>query len=462
MYRVEFSIYCQYRIAATFRSYNYPLWALAIESDFIVSGFSRVILPLMIVVMLTMTHPNVNGQVVGQKAIPIPVKVVLVGLDQVDTDYMVWSKGTSGNLPSQITNQVLLSGNSTGEVFYPQYTVVKASANFKQELENYLNSIENDVEKPDPWFGRYMSDTTNADYCVWQNVTMKYVVYDADSVETWLWSHNQDAGGFSSNGWTIIVSYLPELPSMTWKDLKIFEQLKYSKENIVYPPAAKPHYYGISPVDRDLGYHLRYSDFMNAWGGKQGRMWFVDLSAGPVYNSQWQDLPLQVVLGDNNIDLSSGFGHQWLNEFVSDYVTQATANFITPDFVYYPHYRPNYQIDVYVLDDRNAAEKSTTPIRSTISSEPIHAAFQELVPYSNVTVNINFVDVSQDLDQTIRSAYKYTNSWLSGNRFCEPQRYGVVDVRSIYNYMMGHIGVYESNPFLSPDKMTIPAFAFSV
>ena len=426
------------------------------------SCVNRAILPLTLLAILAMTliAPHVGAQSVGQRAIPVPIKVVLVGLDQVNTDYMSWSKGSSGNLPAQITNQVIF-GNSTGEIFYPQYTVVKAPATVKQELESYLNSIEKDVQGPNPWFGRYIQDKTNPDYCVWQNVTMNYAVYDANSVESWLWSHNQELGGSSNVGWTIVVSYLPKLPSITWNDVKNFERTKYDNPNKMNPPASKPHYYGISAVDRDLGYALRYRDFMDAWGGKQGRMWFIDLSAGPVINSQWEDLPLQVVLGDNNMDLSSGFGQQWLAEYVSDYVWQATYNFITPDFVYYPYYRPNYQIDVSVLDDRNVAEKRAVPIENTISRQPIQAAFQELVPYSNVTVNVNFVDVSPELDQIVRSAYKYTDSWLSGSEFCQPERYGVVDVRPVYNYMLAHVGAYEGNSFLTQDKVTIPVFAFA-
>ena len=429
------------------------------------SAVTRIATSLAILVILTLAifPSHVGAQTVGQRAISVPIKVVLVGLDQVDTSYLSWVKESSGNLPSQFTNQVLL-GNGTGEIFYPQYTVAKAPAEFKQELEAYLTSIEKDVQNPDPWFGRYVTDTTNSAYCVWQNVTMKYAVYDADSVEGWLFNHNQDLGGFSTNGWTIVVSYLPELPSITWKDLQNFQLRKYSNENFMTPPASTPHYYGVSATDHDLGYQFRYRDFMNAWGGKQGRMWFVDLSAGPVGHppdSEWEDLPLQVAMGTNNITLSSTFGQQWLAEYVSQYVSQATMNLITPDFVYYPYYRPNYQIDVYVLDDRNTAEKSEIPIQTTISKAPIQTAFQQLVPYSSVTVNVNFVDISPELDQTIRSAYKYSDSWILGNEFCTPERYGLVDVTPVYKYITAHMTDYENNPFLSQDKMTIPAFAFA-
>ena len=200
---------------------------------------------------------------------------------------------------------------------------------------------------------------------------------------------------------------------------------------------------------------------MDAWGGHKGRMWFVDLSAGPVWNSRWDDLPLQVVLGDNNIELTSDFGNQWLTEYVSDYVWQATANFITPNFIYYPTYRPNYQIDIFVLDDRSGAEKSAVSIQRTVNKDPILAAFEDLVPYSKITVNINFVDISQELNHTLKSSYKYTDSWTSGADFCQPERYGIVDVRPTYKYLLDHLGDYEKNPYLTGDTMTIPVFAFA-
>jgi hypothetical protein len=423
------------------------------------SASSRILLPTILIFLAVSIAPSqVRGQP-DQKAVTIPIKIVLIGLDQVDANYLTWTYGESGNLPTQITNQVL-GGNGTGDIFYPQYTVTKASASFKQELDGYLNSIETDLRGPDPWFGHWIQDPTNSDYCDWQNVSVPYVVYNANSVESWLWNHNQELGGFPANGWTIIVSYLPELPSVTWNAVKDFET-SAKLPGTPYLVSSTPHYYGIVATDPDLGYQSRYRDFMDAWGGKLGRMWFVDLSAGPVFQSQWDDIPLQVAMGDNNIDPSSAFGQKWLTEYVSDYVSQATANLITPDFVYAPIYRPNYQIDVFVLDNRTAAEKAAVPIQSTINQQAIQTAFDELVPYSKVTVNVNVMNISQGLEQVIEAGYKYTDSWLQGSEFCSPERYGVVDARPVYDYMLSHMSDYETNPYLTPTTLTIPAFTFA-
>lgn len=395
-----------------------------------------------------------SAQIVG-RSVTIPVKVILVGFDQtrLDLSYLSWS-GADANLPASISNMVFDSGNTTGVVFRPQYSFSFAPADFEGKLESYLKSIGQQRRGNNPWFGRWEIDSRNSEYHDFNPVAIDYVVYDADSAENWLWNHLSDMGG-STNEWTLIISYMPDLPSLTFTDYHDFENT-----NGATFLHSKPHYYSISPVDSDLGYKLRYRDFMNAWGGHH-RMWFIDLGAGPVFNSQWEDLPLQVELGDNRIDLSSTFGKTWLTEYVSDYVSQATYNFIAPNFVYQPEYAPNYQIDVFLFDARNSTAKAQVPIDRTVNKTMIAAAFQDLVPYSTVTVNLNFEEVTSDLRQLIQSNYKYTDSWTMGAVIGTPERYGVVDVRPIYKYVSDHIASYELNPFRTETTVTIPAFAFA-
>jgi hypothetical protein len=390
------------------------------------------------------------------RSVTIPVKVVLVGFDetQIDTRYLAWS-GSDKNLPDSITNLDLTSGNSTGIVFRPQYSITFASSSFKDNFVSYLRSIERKTTGKNPWFGQYQLDTDNPDYVTSVPLATDYVVYDANSVEDWLWNHGNDVGGYPGDGWTIIVAYLPELPSVSWMDVQAFK-----RTNGEELPKTMPHYYGISHTDADLGYKARYRDFMNAWGGHH-RMWFVDLSAGPVFNSEYEDLPLQVAVGDNNIDITRGFGKSWLTEYVSDYVWQATLNFVAPSFVYYPQYVPNYQIDVFILDDRNSDEKQKVPIQSTINKDMITSALQDLVPYSKVTVNLNYPEISDRMHELIRSNRKFADSWIYGSLFASPQRYEVVDLRPIYRYVLDSIELLDPNPRLTEDTMTIPVFAFA-
>jgi len=390
------------------------------------------------------------------RSVTIPVKVVLVGFDetQIDASYLAWS-GSGKNLPDAITNIDFDSGNGTGVVFRPQYSVSFASTGFEDNFVSYLRSIGRKTTGKNPWFGQYQLDTDNPDYIVSVPTPINYVVYDANSVEEWLWTHGGDVGGYPEDGWTIIVAYLPQLPSISWMDVQAFK-----RTNGEQLPNSTPHYYGISHTDADLGYRSRYRDFMNAWGGHH-RMWFVELSAGPVFNSEYEDLPLQVAIGDNNIDTTRGFGKSWLTEYVSDYVWQATLNFVAPNFVYYPQYMPNYQIDVFILDERNSDEKLKVPIERTANKEMIASALQDLVPYSKVTVNLNYPEISDRMHELIRSNRKFADSWLYGSVFASPQRYEVVDLRPIYKHVLDSIGLLETNPRLTEDTMTIPVFAFA-
>ena len=390
------------------------------------------------------------------RSISIPIRVILVGFSQdqiIPSDLVT---GTSGSvLPNSIPQADLSTGNDTGDVFKPVYHFILAPSFFKGKFENYLNSIAQTKTGNNPWFFQTVKDPQNSEYLDQVPVSVTYVVYDANKVEDWLWNNSESFGGIQSNGWTIIISYLPDLPSISFQDVHDFLNTN-GKASL----STTPHYYGLNVTSPDLGYQYRYRDFMDAWGGHH-RMWFVDLSAGPVFNSQWEDLPLQVSLGDNHIDLSSDFGHHWLTGYVSDYVTQATYNFIAQSFVYYPYYAKNYHIDVYILDDRNQTDMTALPIESTVNKSIIQSAFNDLVPYSHVTVNITFPKVSPDLDSLIKANYLYVDSWIHGAVFASPQRYGVINLRPIYNYMLAHITQFERAPFLKADTMTIPVFAFA-
>ena len=390
------------------------------------------------------------------RSVAIPVRVVLVGFDetQIDAGNLAWS-GSGKNLPDSITNVDLISGNTTGVVFRPQYSISFASSGFKDSFVSYLKSIEKKTTGKNPWFVQYQGDKDNSDYCVAEPMPVNYVVYDANSVEEWLWSHGNDVGGYPVDGWTIVVAYLPELPSISWMDIQAFR-----RTNGEELPKSKPHYYGISHTDADLGYKSRYRDFMNAWGGHH-KMWFVDLSAGPVWNAGYEDLPLQVAIGDNNIDITRGFGKSWLTEYVSDYVWQATLNFVAPSFVYYPQYVSNYQVDVFILDDRSSDEKLKVPIEKTVNRDMVASSLQGLVPYSKVTVNLNYLEINDDLRELIRSNTKFADSWIYGSISCSPQRYEVVDLRPIYKYVLDNLGTLDPNPRLTEDTMTIPVFAFA-
>jgi hypothetical protein len=417
---------------------------------------------LVLVLLWVLIVPGMTGaaqasDAVGPgRSVSIPIKVILVGFDQrqVDTASLTWS-GSGKNVPASVTNSILDSGNSTGVIFYPKYTISLAPSVFKDRFVTYLKSIEKSVHGKNPWFGQYQVDRQNPDYINSVPVAIDYVVYNASLVEEWVWNHLQEIGGNPESGWTIILANLPELPSIAFSDVRAFLGTNGGEL-----PKSKPHYYGISPSDEDLGYALRYRDFMNAWGGHH-RMWFVDLAAGPVFNSQWEDLPLQVAVGDNKIDLSTDFGRTWLTGYLADYISQATYNFIAPNFVYYPRYSPKYQVEVLVLDDRNSTDKKDIAIQETVNKDTTAAALRDLVPYSTVEVNVRFQDVGQELHELIKANYKYSDSWIEGSIFVSPQGYGVVDVRPVYKYILDNLAKFGSNASATENAVTIPVYAFA-
>jgi hypothetical protein len=436
-----------------------------------ISGRSLRLLAIVTLASFTVLNipasPRVSAAPVVNRVSPLAINVVFIGLDsnQINPNYLVWN-GSSKNLPSEIPNVVSdgFNTNLTGVMFKPEYQVFFAPSNFKQDLLSYMTSIQRQGRGPDPWFMYYTPDPNNPDYLISNTVSIDYVAYDANFVEEWLWNHLPSIGVRTDSSWTIIVSNLPELPSISFSEAQRFLKVAGTGKPPA-PPSTKPHYYSTSVTDSDLGYTFPKRDFMKAWGGHH-RMWFVDLSAGPVYlqntNTQWDDLPLQVVVGDNNIDLTSDFGKNWLTEYAADYIFDATYSFVARNFLYYPRYFSEYQIDIHIFDDRSDSEKSQVPIQKTISQFNIVTALQDLVPYSNVTVNLQIQNTTQELHSLIESNYKYTDSWIYGNQFLTPLRYGVVDLRPVYKYLLDNFNEFELKiPGGSPPRKIIPVFAFA-
>ena len=72
-----------------------------------------------------------------------------------------------------------------------------------------------------PWFYYYQQDPSTG-YVSQGYHSMNYVVYDANQAENWIYSNQQDLGGFPSNGWTIMWLNLTELPSYDFENYSAF------------------------------------------------------------------------------------------------------------------------------------------------------------------------------------------------------------------------------------------------
>jgi len=406
------------------------------------------------------THPydGIGGSIApanGSRVVSIPVKVVFVGIDPatVDLDYSKWNV----NVPTTIYGQVLSpQPYLTGVVYKVAYSYTFASDAFKSKLISYLQSIQVAKTGSNPWFYYYVQDPSTG-YISQQYHSMNYVVYDANKAENWIYSNQQDLGGFPSNGWTLMWLNLTELPSYDFQNYKDFlNSQRYGTPN------GTAHYFGVSYTDSDLGYRLRNRDFMSAWGGVH-RFWFDDLSAGPCWISDPEELPIQIALRDNNYDLHSPYGKLWFSEYLADYVSQATQNLITPALLYDPVYSQDYSFDIHVFDNRTADEKSSVDIRSTIHANVIKQAFEDLLPYSKIDVSVTFEDLGKypSLQAMLHSSYKYENSFTFGVEFAQPQQYGVVDARPVYKYFQDNTNIFERNYRRDRTEYTVPVYAFA-
>jgi hypothetical protein len=406
------------------------------------------------------THPydGIGGQVNpanGARVVSIPVKVIFVGIDPatVDLDYSKWNV----NVPTTIYGQVLLpTPYLTGVVYKIQYSYTFAPQAYESKLVAYMRSIEVVKSGTNLWFYYYVKDPSTG-YVSQQYHTMNYVVYDANKVENWIYNNQQDLGGFPSNGWTVMLMNLTELPSYDFQNYKDFlNSGRYGQPN------GTAHYFGVSYTDADLGYTLRYRDFMSGWGGIH-RLWFNDFSAGPTWIAAPEELPLQIAIPDNNYDLHSAYGKLWFSEYLADYVSQATINLVTPPLLYDPVFSQMYSFHVHVFDNRSTSEKGSVDIKSTINPDLVTRAFQDLVPYSKIDVSTTFEDITKypALQAMVHSSYKYADSFTYGVDFGQPQQYRMIDGRPIYKYFQDNMNLFEPNYRRDRSNFVVPIFLFA-
>jgi len=214
-------------------------------------------------------------------------------------------------------------------------------------------------------------------------------------------------------------------------------------------------------VDSDLGYKLQYRDFMTGYGGHH-RLWFVDLSAGPTWWSQWDDLPLNTIIEDQQIKLDTAFGRQWLTQLLSDHTSEMVYNLVLPEFVYDPIYTSKYRIVVKVLDDRTDEEKKAVSIESTVNQNAIEHAFEDLAPYANTQVDLRFEDTANhpDLQKLLKDNRRFYNSYIIRDVFQD--KYEYVDERPIYKYLQENLRSFVPQILHDESEFTIPMFAFAL
>ena len=406
-----------------------------------------------LILLLNMSVSLFVVQTYAIRKVEVTVKVVLVGFDQgsIDTSYFTWKYQTPADRISNVWNRD--NWLETGVTFSLSYDFVFTQPSFKQDLVTYLREIEETKTDVNRWF-YYWEYDEKAEMWTKKYYTTDYVTYDAEKVENWLFEHRAAYDGFPENGWTFLLMYLPELPSLTYDQFKTYVR-DYSE-----PKGVKPHYYSISPVDVDRGFRLRYRDFMIGYGG-HSRLWFLDLSAGPTWWS-WEDFPLQIVLEDQSIQLDSPIGKQWLTQYLADYTRELTYNIIVPEFIYDPIYTRKYVFKVFVLDDRTAEEKTSVSIEDTIRPDLIKSAFEDLTPYATVNVTVDFMDTDKypELANLLDANRRLLETFAYKNIVYETFEY--IDERPIYKYLQDNLNQFVPQPSRNECEFTVPIFAFAL
>lgn len=422
---------------------------------------SRLVLVTIIVTASWLSVPCGNIQPVStgelglERITPLTIKVIFVG--PYFNSRVIDVSLLRSLIPENKSNLILMDEVSTGVTYAFDYEFVFASSSFRERMVSFLRTIEQEKEEENPWFYFFRE---SEDWFVTKPTEITSYVYDAKTVEKWLADHMQEFGGFPDNGYVFLIADLRELPSISYSEVESF--LKARTYNSV-PPPVKAHYYGVSYEDMDRGYRLRNRNLATGWGGST-RMWYLDLSAGPTFVSEWLDLPIQVLEEDQGVDPRTSMGGLWVTELLADYVWEFVYNLAAPNFVYDPQFSRRYRVEVNIFDGRNEEERSAVPIGETFNSTLAIEAFKMLIPYSEIVINTRLMNLSDypELNNIIESRRGTLDSWIHRYLFLSSTNFSYIDAIPTYEYLRRNLDAFEPNSSRSRNEYVIPVFAFAL
>jgi len=394
------------------------------------------------------------------RIVPIKVKVVLIGFDEEMVDLPLLKE-----LLAKYRSCLALVDEKDLEVFYNlTYEVVTAPQTFKIKLIKYLKSIETHKVEENPWFYYYVWSGEWFKEKIRRNVDN--YLYDARKVEEWLYNNSNSYGGIPEDGYTIIIMDLRELPSITYDQFKSFLEARHTlyvnQPELAerYPSRIVAHYYSVNYSDKDRGYRIRHRDYATGWGGRY-RMWFIDLSAGPTFVSELLDLPLQITLEDQGVNLYSERGVLWLTELIADYVNDFVYSVALPYFTYVPPVSSKYKVFIHVLDAREPSERLAVPIITTLNTTLIRDALKSLLPHVELSVEASFSNVTDhpELQSVLkRSEGSLTESWIY-TKLLLTENVTFVDFQPVYQLLKNNLKAFVR---YEGDEHLIPVFAFAL
>jgi hypothetical protein len=137
----------------------------------------------------------------------------------------------------------------------------------------------------------------------------------------------------------------------------------------------------------------------------------------------------------------------------------AVNNLFAPDQLYPVNYAQNYNIQLFVIDNRTSSEQAQGPkLKTTINQTIIKQNLASLVPFAIVTINVNYSNVTAypGLAAIVANATTTLKDPLSGRR--------VVDGDLVYNWFttsgLGHITNF-INVTRTTSRIDIPGFLFA-
>src|SRR5216683_974290 len=415
-----------------------------------------------VLLLILLSLSQVNGQysqssspgaVASSRVVPLTIKIVLLGFSSTDLNSSYLTSGIN-QIPVKY-QQVLQGPINTGVMFHLtyQYVYEKPNSTLVQSFAQYLNSI---VREQDTVPGQTISRLSNPalNNTGTRVSSVHNYFYDAGKVENWLTSNQTLFGAVPMAGYTLFIADLSSsIPSFSYQEYQAYN----TKCPVVCTTSqtATAHYYNRTATDPDLGLNLT-RHYMTGWGGT-GRIYYADLSAGTSY---WTDeLPIQVAAGARGVNLSTPYGRIWAAEFLNDYIYGAVYNLYAADQLYPVTYAQRYNFQLFVFDNRTAAEKAKGPkISTTLNTNMVQSQLAGLLPFAKVTVTAKFSNITAypQLAAVVANATtKVKDPALS---------IPIVDARLVWNWLstygQGHITQF-INATHTTSTYDIPGFLFA-
>jgi len=420
----------------------------------------RLVLPVALIILLSVIQfPTIHSQ--SPQLIPeqgfglnrtasLTIKIVFLGItpSELNSTYLK----SSVSVPPLKYQAILAGPLNTGVIFNFNYQLTFVDNSTAGKFAQYLLSIKKLQDTPptpsspsglvNPYF------TNSSTLSVAHNY-----FFDADQVESWLGSNMTLFGGTPASGYTLFVADLSGLGVPSFQYTEYQNYVAQCRPCIPQPVTA--HYYNRTVTDPDLSLNMT-RHFMTGWGGS-GRFYYIDLSAGPSY---WtNELPVQIASQLRGISTSTYYGKLWMSKFIGAYVNGAVNNLFAPDQLYPVNYSQNYNIQLFVIDNRTTAEEGQGPkLKATINQTQIRDKLASLVPFATVTISVNYANVTAypGLAAIVANATTNLRDPLSGRR--------VVDGDLVYNWLttssLGHITNF-INVTRTTARIDIPGFLFA-